>query len=87
MYSAELRQKRSQWFTTFMQINPEVSSKKLFHFHRYTEEQNQEHGLVINRSDTKTLSITQTVIEKNKVKILYNDLITEKEFSNVYLTL
>lgn len=88
LYSAELRQKRAQWFSTFMEINPEVSSKELFHFHRYTEEQNHEHGLVINRNDAlKTLSITQTVIEKNKVKICYNDLITEKEFLNTFLTL
>lgn len=88
LYSAELRQKRAQWFSAFMEINTEVSSKELFHFHRYTQENNQEHGLVINRSDIlKTLSITQTVIEKNKVEILYNDLITKNEFSNVFLIL
>jgi uncharacterized protein with NRDE domain len=88
LYSAEIRQKRAQWFETFMEINSEISSEKLFLFHRYTEEHNQEHGLVINRSDEiKTLSITQAVIEKNRVKILYNDLITEKEFSNIFLTL
>jgi hypothetical protein len=88
LYSAELRQKRAQWFSSFMKKNPTVSPKELFHFHRYTEEQNQEHGLVINRSNVlKTLSITQTVIEKNKVEILYNDLITKKEFLNTFLTL
>lgn len=88
LYSAELCEKRAQWFSTFMDTNPVVSSKVLFHFHRYTEEQNQEHGLVINRNNAlKTLSITQTVIEKNKVKICYNDLITEKEFLNTLLTL
>ncbi|MBW4360649.1 NRDE family protein [Flavobacterium taihuense] len=88
LYSEQLRQKRAKWFSSFLEINPEVTFKKIFHFHRYTEEQNQEHGLVINRSDIlKTLSITQTVIEKNKVEILYNDLITEMEFSKVFVTL
>ena len=29
----------------------------------------------------------QTVIEKNKVSIHYNDLIAEKDFSNVFLSL
>jgi uncharacterized protein with NRDE domain len=88
LYSAELRQKRAKWFSSFMEVNPEASFKKLFQFHRYTEEQNQEHGLVINRSDVlKTLSITQTVIKKNKIEIIYNDLITEKEYSKVFLTI
>ncbi|MBF2708422.1 NRDE family protein [Flavobacterium soyangense] len=88
LYSAELRQKRAQWFSAFLDTKQDFSSKELFHFHRYTEEQNQEHGLVINRSDVlKTVSITQTVIENNKVKICYNDLITEKEFSNAFLTI
>lgn len=88
LYSAELRQKRAQWFSTFLETKPEVSFKELFHFHRNTEEQNLEHGLVINRSDVlKTLSITQTVIEKNKVKMYYKDLTTEKGFLNTVLTL
>jgi uncharacterized protein with NRDE domain len=88
LYSAELRLKRAQWFTTFLDTKPEITSKELFHFHKYTQEENQDHGLVINRSDVlKTVSITQTVIEKNKVEILYNDLITEKEFSNAFITL
>jgi uncharacterized protein with NRDE domain len=88
LYSAELRLKRAQWFTTFLDTKPEITSKELFHFHKYTQEENQDHGLVINRSDVlKTVSITQTVIEKNKIEILYNDLITEKEFSNAFITL
>jgi hypothetical protein len=88
LYSKEIREKRANWFFTFLDTEPEVNEKELFNFHRYTEGENTEHGLVINRNDVlKTLSITQTVIEKNKVSIHYNDLIAEKDFSNVFLSL
>jgi uncharacterized protein with NRDE domain len=87
LYSKEIREKRADWFTTFLDTKPEVGEEELFNFHRYTEEANTEHGLVINRNNTlKTLSITQTVIEMNKVTIHYNDLTTEKDFSNTFIT-
>lgn len=87
LYSKEIREKRANWFYAFLDIKPEVNADELFNFHRYTEEENTEHGLVINRNDTlKTLSITQTVIEKNKVAIHYNDLIAERDFSNTFIS-
>ena len=86
LYAKEIRDQREQWFHTFLEIKPEVSADEMFHFHRYTEIQNSNHGLVINRNDTlKTLSITQTVIEKNRVQLLHHDLIEEKDFSNSFL--
>ena len=87
LYSTEIRQKRADWFYTFLDTKPEVTANELFNFHRYTEAENTEHGLVINRSDVlKTVSITQTVIEKNKVQIHYNDLIAERDFSNTFIS-
>ena len=48
---------------------------------------NTENGLVINRNDfLKTLSITQTVLENNKVEIHYADLQLNKEFSTAFIT-
>lgn len=96
LYSKEIRDQRSQWFQTFLDTTrgsaelsvakPEVSEEEMFHFHRYTEIENSNHGLVINRNDTlKTLSITQTVIEKNRIQLLYHDLIEKKDFSNSFL--
>jgi predicted transcriptional regulator len=72
-------------FSAFLDTKPEVNEAELFNFHRYTEEDNTEHGLVINRNDVlKTLSITQTILEQNKVAIHYSDLIAEKEYTNVF---
>lgn len=88
LYAPEIREKRADWFFNFIDSNTHLAPEDLLHFHRYTENQNQEHGLVINRSDVlKTLSITQAVIEDNKVELFYTDLITEREFSNAFITL
>ncbi|WP_333876362.1 NRDE family protein [Flavobacterium sp.] len=87
LYTKEIREKRAHWFHTFLEMKPEVNEAELFNFHRYTEEENTEHGLVINRNDIlKTLSITQTILEQNKVAIRYSDLIAEKEYSNVFIS-
>jgi hypothetical protein len=87
LYSKEIRGKRANWFYSFLDIKPEINENGLFNFHRYTEEENTEHGLVINRNDVlKTLSITQTVIQQNKVAIHYSDLIAEREYSNVFIS-
>ena len=86
LYSKEIREQRAQWFTTFLDTKPEVTETEMFHFHRYTENDNENHGLVINRNDfLKTLSITQTVIEKNKITLLHHDLVAQKDFSNTFI--
>jgi hypothetical protein len=88
LYSKDIREKRANWFHTFLDTKPEVNPKELLDFHRYTEGNNSEHGLVINRNDLmKTLSITQTVIEKNKVTIVHHDLIKQNQFSNSFITI
>lgn len=88
LYPAAIREKRAHWFTTFLDTKPEVTQTELFNFHRYTEEKNEEHGLVINRGDLmKTLSITQTVIDKNKVELFHHDLINKHDFSNSFIVI
>lgn len=86
LYPKEIREKRAAWFYNFLDTKPEVNEEEMFNFHRYTETGNTEHGLVINRNETlKTLSITQTVVESNKVVMHYNDLIAETDFSNTFI--
>jgi succinate dehydrogenase flavin-adding protein (antitoxin of CptAB toxin-antitoxin module) len=88
LYPKEIRENRSKWFYTFLDVNPEISETEMLHFHRYTEEKNQENGLVINRNEEmKTLSITQSVIENQNVTILHCDLITEQDFTTSFSTI
>jgi len=87
LYPREIREERAKWFYTFLDTKPEVNEEELFNFHRYTEAGNTEHGLIINRSGIlKTLSITQTVIERNRVVIHYNDLIAKTSYSSTFIS-
>jgi hypothetical protein len=88
LYSKEIREQRSSWFYAFLDSNSEITETKMLHFHRYTESDNNDHGLVINRNDElKTLSITQSVIEKNKVMIHHLDLIAAKKYSKTFISI
>ncbi len=88
LYPAAIREKRAAWFATFLDTQPAVDATELFNFHRYTEEKNQENGLVINRDEAmKTLSITQTVINQNKVALFHHDLINKHDFSNSFIVI
>ena len=82
LYSAEIREKRTNWFRAFMDYNSKISESKMHDFHRYTEKGNNQNGLVINRHDEiKTVSITQAVVAKNKIVMMHYDLITQQHFS------
>jgi hypothetical protein len=86
LYAKEIREQRAQWFSTFLDTTPQVTFEEMFRFHRYTEADNAQHGLIINRDDKlKTLSITQSVIEQNKITVMHHDLIEEKEFANTFI--
>jgi len=87
LYSNEIRSKRAQWFSNFINQSDKINSSELLDFHRYTEEDNNDFGLVINRNETlKTLSITQTVISKKEIVMTHIDLQNQKHFINSYLT-
>lgn len=88
LYSKSIRDKRVNWFHSFLDVTPAITETEMLHFHRYTENENQENGLVINRNqEMKTVSITQTVIELNKVTILHYDLIEQEDFKTSFITI
>lgn len=88
LYPLEIRERRAHWFAAFLEGKETVSALEMMDFHRYTEEGNPENGLVINRNEIlKTLSITQTVIEKNKVVLLHLDLILKEQFTNSFIVI
>jgi hypothetical protein len=82
LYPKEIREHRVELFKIFI-VSNEISAEKLFQFHRYTKEDDSENGLIINRNgELKTLSITQTVIQENKIVLSYHDLQNQQEFTN-----
>ncbi|AYN05309.1 NRDE family protein [Flavobacterium sp. 140616W15] len=88
LYSEEIREKRASWFASFLTGKDEISASEMLDFHRYTEKDNNENGLVINRDNKlKTLSITQAVVEKNKVTLGYYDLIINLDYLTSFITI
>lgn len=86
LYPADIREKRSAWFYQFLDTKPDINETEMFNFHRYTENENTEHGLVIDRNGKlKTLSITQTVLEQNKVGMEHHDLIDQNRSSHSFI--
>lgn len=85
LYPQEVRETREKWFYNFLETKPGITAAEMLNFHRYTEDQNPENGLVINRNNIlKTLSITQSVIETDKVTILHCDLMSQKDFTTSF---
>ncbi len=83
LYPKEIREQREELFQIFIASN-EISAENLFQFHRYAKKDDSENGLVINRNnDLKTLSITQTMIQENKIVLSYHDLQNQQEFYNL----
>lgn len=75
LYSKEIREQRKVWFTTFIKESNNPSSDEILHFHQFTEAENKEYGLQINRNNTlKTISITQCQVTQNNIKMRYLDL-------------
>lgn len=76
LYTKEMKEKRAKWFTNFMLNNRNPSPKDILSFHRFTESENNEFGLQINRNNLlKTISITQCVVSNDKTTIFYLDLL------------
>ncbi|WP_418262050.1 NRDE family protein [Flavobacterium faecale] len=80
LYPLEVRTKRSELFHVFLDKKEVISEDELYQFHRYTDSDNLENGLVINRNEVlKTLSITQTILQENILTLKHYDLIQEQE--------
>ncbi len=86
LYPKDIREHRAQLFHQFLENKITITATEMHHFHRYTEEDNAENGLVINRNDVlKTLSITQTIIEENKVVLSHYDLQNQKNSETTFV--
>lgn len=75
LYKKEIREERTAWFQDFMLSKNEMNSQQLLNFHKFTESDNKNFGLQINRNNIlKTISITQCIISKNNITFNYIDL-------------
>ena len=76
LYDKKIREERANWFENFINDENEIDSKKLLNFHQFTEGENKNYGLQINRNNLlKTISITQCIISKKRISFNYIDLL------------
>lgn len=75
LYSKEIREQRKEWFQNFIKSKNAPTPEEILYFHQFTESENKEFGLQINRNDVlKTISITQCKVTNDIIKMEYLDL-------------
>ena len=81
LYAPAVKRQREKWFAEFLNKNTkEITGESLWHFHRYTQANNPENGLVINRNNkVKTKNITQCVLNSKSITMKHLDLISQEE--------
>lgn len=74
LYSKEIRQQRQDWFSDL--LLQDLDAAKLAHFHEFGNKMEKENNIVMDRGfGLRTISISQIVINKEKTKFNYRNLI------------
>jgi hypothetical protein len=76
LYPKNLKQKREQWFLSFLSKNPKPSAENLLQFHKTAGEGDINSNLIMDRGFIKTKSITQLSKGESALKLRYEDLQT-----------
>lgn len=79
LYSKEIKLKRENWFSNFVENNSDPNEKDILNFHKNAGEGNNKTDVVMNRGFVRTKSITLFKKEGNKETMKYEDLQTGKE--------
>lgn len=88
LYTLDQKESKEKSFQSFLAKNNEPEPESLQFFHTNTGKEEDEEDFVINRNDAvRTFSITQTVSEKNKLIFNHFDLLTQTEYSEVFISL
>ncbi len=75
LYSEEMKQMRQSWFN---EIKKDLSAENILEFHHSGGIGDKELDLIIDRGFLKTQSISQLILEQEKLSFWYKDLNTQK---------
>lgn len=78
LYSEEMRTSRIEEYSSWRKSTPAVTEEEILELHAGNE---FEDGFVLHGSTLRTVSVTQVVLESEKVKMGYNDLLTGEQFN------
>ena len=73
LYSEGMQRERQQWFENFEAVY-EMNADSILDFHKNTDVENMDYGIVMNRGFVKTMSITQVEKRGNNVGMRYENL-------------
>ncbi len=78
LYDESVKLLREQWFSEWLEKNPDPVMEEIFHFHQFTGEGDSENDLMINRDgELYTVSITGMEISNEKGTMRYLDLLQD----------
>lgn len=84
LYSEGMQRERQQWFENFEALY-DLNAGSLLDFHKNTDVENMDYGVIMNRGFVKTTSVTQVEKQGNAVGMRYENLesniITTKTFN------
>jgi hypothetical protein len=83
LYPEDVIKSREVSFYQFVSSQDVVDGKDMMHFHSAPESAGAAQGFVIERDFLKTISITQTIVEGEKIQMHHKDLVNLTEFSKV----
>lgn len=84
LYNLGMQRERQQWFESFEAVYS-LDAGSLLEFHKNTDVENMDYGVIMNRGYVKTTSITQVEKQGNGIDMRYENLesksITTKTFN------
>lgn len=84
LYNEVMQRERQQWFENFEALY-DLNANALLEFHKKTDVENMDYGVIMNRGYVKTTSITQVEKQGNSVGMRYENLenktVTTKTFN------
>ncbi|MEP3839054.1 MAG: NRDE family protein [Algibacter sp.] len=73
LYNEGMQRERQQWFENFEAVN-DLNAESLLKFHKIRDEKNLDYGLVMDRGNVKTTSITQIKKQGDNVVMRYESI-------------
>jgi hypothetical protein len=75
LYPYAVREQREQWFSSWMKSESDIDQQKVIQFHHSAGNEDQENGLVMQRSNNiSTISISSVKVNSTEVIMRHEDL-------------
>ena len=83
LYDSTMKTARQQWFKNFIDSNP-VEPESIWKFHHEAGAGNSNYGVIMDRLNVKTTSITQVSKSDMEISMLYEDLQSDEKTMKVF---